>query len=245
MLIRSCGSQETALEIYGTLTGMALPFLFFPATIVNSLSVMLLPAISSSYKQKKMVQIQSTISKSIHYCIVIGIFSTFAFLIYGNALGEIIFNSTEAGHYVYRFSILCPFMYVSQTVSSILNGFGNTRQTLYHNLLGVGIRIAFILTAIPSMGIEGYLYGLLTGYSIQIILNLLYIFRITSFPFSVEKTLLLPSALALAGGWGSRQVYLFLSAHCSFHPFLLLAISGTTYFVFFASTQIFMEQTSF
>ena len=135
-------------------------------------------------------------------------------------------------------------MYVSQTVSSILNGFGNTRQTLYHNLLGVGIRIAFILTAIPSMGIEGYLYGLLTGYSIQIILNLLYIFRITSFPFSVEKTLLLPSALALAGGWGSRQVYLFLSAHCSFHPFLLLAISGTTYFVFFASAQIFMEQTS-
>ena len=34
-------SHSQALETYGTLTGMALPFLFFPATIVNSLSVML------------------------------------------------------------------------------------------------------------------------------------------------------------------------------------------------------------
>ena len=223
---------------------MALPFLFFPATIVNSLSVMLLPAISSSFKQKKMIQIQSTISKSIHYCVVIGIFSTFAFLIYGNALGEIIFHSTQAGHYVYQFAILCPFMYISQTISSILNGFGNTRQTLYHNLIGVGIRIAFILTTIPSLGIAGYLYGLLAGYGVQIILNLLYIFRITSFPFSVEKTLLLPSALALAGSWGSRQLYQFLFIHYSFHPILMLAMSGIAYFLFFTASQIVMEQLS-
>lgn len=244
MLVRCCGDQTSALETYGTLTGMALPFLFFPATIVNSLSVMLLPAISSSYKQKKMIQIQSTISKSIHYCIVIGIFSTFAFLIYGNALGEIIFHSTQAGHYVYQFAILCPFMYVSQTISSILNGFGNTKQTLYHNLIGIGIRITFILTTIPSMGITGYLYGLLVGYTVQIILNLIYIFRITTFQFSVEKTLLLPSALALAGSWGSRQLYQFLFLHCSFHPIIILALSGISYFLFFTTSQIFMERLS-
>ena len=244
MLIRSCGNQTTALEIYGTLTGMALPFLFFPATVVNSLSVMLLPAISSSYKQKKMAQIQGTISKSIHYCIVIGIFSTFAFLIFGNALGELIFHSTEAGHYVYQFAILCPFMYVSQTISSILNGFGNTRQTLYHNLISVGIRIAFILTAIPSIGITGYLYGLLAGYIVQIILNLLYILRITTFSFSVEKTFLFPSALALIGSLGSRQLYQLLSVQWDFHPIILLAVSGIVYFIFFTTCQIFMEQLS-
>ena len=192
MLISYVGSQTRALECYGTLTGMALPFLFFPATIVNSLSVMLLPAISFSYKQKKMMQIRSTISKSLHYCIIIGIFSTFGFLIYGNTLGNIVFGSEEAGHYVYMFAILCPFMYVAQTISSILNGFGNTKQTLYHNLLGMGMRILFILTTIPSFGIRGYLYGLLAGYTVQILLDLFCIFKVTTFPFSVEKTLLLP-----------------------------------------------------
>ena len=104
-------SHSQALETYGTLTGMALPFLFFPATIVNSLSVMLMPAISSAYDQKQHRQMENTISVSLHFCLLIGIFSTFAFLIYGTVLGETIFHSKEAGQYVYLFSVLCPFMY--------------------------------------------------------------------------------------------------------------------------------------
>ena len=235
------GSQEKALEIYGTLTGMALPFLFFPATITNSLAVMLLPAISSSYKQKEMAQIKYTISKSLHYCIVIGIFSSFAFLIYGNALGETIFHSSQAGHFVYLFAILCPFMYVAQTISSILNGFGRTKSTLYHNLLGVGIRIFFILCMIPIFGIRGYLYGLLTGYSVQILLDLIALIKITSFPFSVEKTLLLPAALALLGGWVSERLYLWLSGQFSFPPVYILAIAGIFYCLLFTVSQLFFE----
>ena len=185
-------SHSQALETYGTLTGMALPFLFFPATIVNSLSVMLMPAISSAYDQKQHRQMENTISASLHFCLLIGIFSTFAFLIYGTVLGETIFHSKEAGQYVYLFSVLCPFMYAAQTTSSILNGFGKTKQTLYHNLLGVGIRIFFILLLIPSKGIPGYLIGLLAGYSLQLLLNLFCIYQIVPFYFSAEKTLLFP-----------------------------------------------------
>ena len=244
MLVSYLGSQTRALECYGTLTGMALPFLFFPATIVNSLSVMLLPAISYSYKQKKMMQIRSTISKSLHYCIIIGIFSTFGFLIYGNTLGNIVFGSEVAGHYVYMFAILCPFMYTAQTISSILNGFGSTRQTLYHNLLGMGMRILFILTMIPSFGIQGYLYGLLAGYSVQILLDLFCIFKVTSFPFSVEKTLLLPAALALAGSWLSDRLYHHLLLTGGLHPFLMLVISGLFYCAFFLTLQLTVEHCS-
>lgn len=60
-------SHSQALETYGTLTGMALPFLFFPATIINSLSVMLMPAISSAYDQKQHRQMENTISASLHF----------------------------------------------------------------------------------------------------------------------------------------------------------------------------------
>ncbi|HIW58410.1 MAG TPA: polysaccharide biosynthesis protein [Candidatus Anaerobutyricum avicola] len=244
MLVSYLGSQTRALECYGTLTGMALPFLFFPATIVNSLSVMLLPAISFSYKQKKMMQIRSTIAKSLHYCIIIGIFSTFGFLIYGNILGNLVFGSEEAGHYVYLFAILCPFMYAAQTLSSILNGFGSTRQTLYHNLLGMAMRIFFILTMIPSCGIRGYLYGLLAGYIVQILLDLFCILKITTFPFSVEKTLLLPAALSLAGGWLSEHLYQYLLLSGGLHPFWMLIICGLFYCAFFMSIQCLVERFS-
>lgn len=231
-------SHTQALETYGTLTGMALPFLFFPATIINSLSVMLMPAISSAYDQKQHRQMENTISSSLHFCILIGIFSTFAFLIYGTVLGETIFHSTEAGQYVYTFSILCPFMYAAQTTSSILNGFGKTKQTLYHNLLGVGIRILFILLLIPTKGIPGYLIGLLAGYSLQFFLNLFQIYRTVPFTFSAEKTLLYPVITAILSGFFSRECWKAASSLLPFSSFYILAGSGCLYFLLFALFQI-------
>ena len=234
-------SHSQALETYGTLTGMALPFLFFPATIVNSLSVMLMPAISSAYDQKQHRQMENTISASLHFCLLIGIFSTFAFLIYGTVLGETIFHSKEAGQYVYLFSVLCPFMYAAQTTSSILNGFGKTKQTLYHNLLGVGIRIFFILLLIPSKGIPGYLIGLLAGYSLQLLLNLFRIYQIVPFYFSAEKTLLFPVITAIGGGILSKKFWGIASAALPLSSFYILVISGFLYFLFFTLCQIFRE----
>lgn len=231
-------SHTQALETYGILTGMALPFLFFPATIINSLSVMLMPAISSAYDQKQHRQMENTISASLHFCILIGIFSTFAFLIYGTVLGETIFHSTEAGQYVYSFSILCPFMYAAQTTSSILNGFGKTKQTLYHNLLGVGVRILFILLLIPTKGIPGYLIGLLAGYSLQLFLNLFQIYRTVPFTFSAEKTLLYPVITAIFSGFFSRECWKTASSVLPFSSFYILAGSGCLYFLLFALFQI-------
>ena len=234
-------SHTHALETYGTLTGMALPFLFFPATIVNSLSVMLMPAISSAYDQKQHRQMESTISTSLHFCILIGIFSTFAFLIYGTILGETIFHSKEAGEYVHSFSLLCPFMYTAQTTSSILNGFGKTKQTLYHNLLGVGIRIFFILLLIPSKGISGYLFGLLAGYSLQLLLNLYQIYRTVPFSFFTEKTILYPTITAILSGFLSKKFWETASVSWQIPSFYILAVSGCLYFILFILLQLLRE----
>jgi stage V sporulation protein B len=136
-------------------------------------------------------------------------------------------------------------MYMAQTTSSILNGFGCTKKTLYHNLLGVSIRILFILAVIPILGIQGYLYGLLAGYILQITLDMICLLQITSFTFSVENTLLLPTALALAGGWISQQFYQFLTLHLSVSPIFLLAAAGLFYCIIIASSQIFVEKLSY
>ena len=41
-------SQNESISIYGILTGMALPFILFPAALTNSLSIMLLPEVSGA-----------------------------------------------------------------------------------------------------------------------------------------------------------------------------------------------------
>ena len=132
-------------------------------------------------------------------------------------------------------------MYAAQTTSSILNGFGKTKQTLYHNLLGVGIRIFFILLLIPSKGIPGYLIGLLAGYSLQFLLNLFCIYQIVPFYFSAEKTLLFPVITAIGGGILSKKFWGIASAALPLSSFYILVISGFLYFLFFTLCQIFRE----
>ena len=48
MLYRFYGNRYRSVEIYGILSGMALPFIMFPSTITNALSLMLLPKISAA-----------------------------------------------------------------------------------------------------------------------------------------------------------------------------------------------------
>ena len=58
-------------------------------------------------------------------------------------------------------------MYLSTTLHSILNGLGKTTSTFFLNVMGLGIRIGFVLFVIPLAGIKGYLWGLLFSQAVM------------------------------------------------------------------------------
>ena len=65
MLLLYFEDLHLAMEEYGQLTGMALPFLQFPATITNSLALILLPIVSkeaSALIQQLLIAMQNKIS---------------------------------------------------------------------------------------------------------------------------------------------------------------------------------------
>ena len=86
-------SSEESFSIYGILTGMSLPFLMFPSTITNSLSVLLLPAVAQAQSSGNKQQIGRTCSVTIYFCLLIGLFSTTIFLVLGNSLGIFFFHN--------------------------------------------------------------------------------------------------------------------------------------------------------
>lgn len=92
---------------------------------------------------------------------MMGIMSTFLFLFYGAKLGGIIFNEPSVENFVEVLAWLCPFYYLTTTLSSILNGLGRTTLTCIHTITGILLRIAFLVLLVPKLGITGYLFGLL------------------------------------------------------------------------------------
>ena len=166
-------TNSSALSIYGVLTGMAMPFLFFPSTLTNSAAVMLLPAVSRAQSNEQNHTIHHASNLSIRFCLWLGIFCTGVFLLFGKDMGSLIFHSELAGSYITILCWLCPFLYLTTTTASILNGIGHTTTVFFQNMVSVTIRLAFVVFLIPRFGIIAYLWGVLFSEFILAVLHLI------------------------------------------------------------------------
>lgn len=154
-------SSSEALSVYGILTGMALPMVLFPSVLTNSVSVMLLPLIAEAQEKQERRYIINAVRKTCFYSLLLGFLCTAFFLICGKWIGSVLFSNELAGTFIVILGWICPFLYLSTTLHSILNGLGKTTSTFFLNILGLSIRIAFVLFIIPLAGIKGYLWGTL------------------------------------------------------------------------------------
>ena len=162
--LRSFGySSEDALSIYGILTGMVFSTIMFPAVLSNSLSAMLLPEIAKAQAEKKEQQIAHLIRKTIESSLVLGFLCTLLFLLGGSYIGVFLFGNHLAGIYIRTLSWISPFLFLSGTLCSILHGFGKPKTVLALNIIGSCIRIFCIFYFVPTIGIRGYLWGMLAS----------------------------------------------------------------------------------
>ena len=85
------------------------------------------------------------------------------------------------GTFIRTLGWICPFLYLGVTLSSILHGLGYPGITFVLNLIACGIRILFVLFALPVYGIRGYLCGLLISQAVMALLSIGILLRQTHF----------------------------------------------------------------
>lgn len=161
----------TALSVYGVLTGMAMPFIFFPNALTSSVAILLLPVISESYALGDMAAVKRATARTVKYCGLMGLFCMLVFVLFGRWAGTALFDSPLAGYFITTLGFICPFLYLDTTLSSILQGLGMSGHIFLMNVVCLLIRLAFVFLAVPRFGITGYLWGLLSS---QLALMVLY-----------------------------------------------------------------------
>lgn len=152
-----------ALSVYGILTGMVFSTIMFPCVLSNSLSVMLLPAISEASSHNQQDFIKKAVRRITQSCVILGLLCTLGFLLYGNWIGIHLFHNALAGVYVRTLCWICPFLFLSSTLCSVLHGLGKPTITMLINLSGALLRIGFIWIGIPLIGLTAYLWGMLAS----------------------------------------------------------------------------------
>lgn len=192
MLCRYGYTNNDALAIFGILTGIVLPFILFPGTITNSLSVLLLPAISRAAGNEEYHSVRQTTNVAIRYSILLGVLTSSLFLNFGQQIGVLIFQSENSGKLLTALSFLCPFLYVSTTLTSVINGLGKTGVTFLHTILGLCLRIVFLVVITPAQGIYGYLLGMTLSQILICILNGIYLVRKNGIHFQLMNHFVWP-----------------------------------------------------
>lgn len=172
-MLRAYGyDTATALSVYGVLTGMVLPLIYFPNALTGSVAVLLLPVISENHALGNHRMVRQATVKTVKYCALLGICCMGGFVFFGNLAGRALFDSPLAGYFITTLGFLCPFLYLDTTLSSILQGLGKAGQIFFMNVVCLLLRLAFVFFAVPRFGIRGYLWGLLAS---QLALGLLYL----------------------------------------------------------------------
>ena len=156
--------HATALSVYGVLTGMAFPLIFFPNAVTGSIAVLLLPLISEESARGNTKEVRKLTIKTIQYCSILGFLCMFAFLFFGKSLGNLLFESKLAGLFITALSY--------STLSAILQGLGKVIILFVVNILSLLLRLLFIYLFVPRIGIQGYMWGLLAG---QIFTTIIYL----------------------------------------------------------------------
>lgn len=177
-LMNSGLSSPDALSVYGVFSGMAFPLIMFPSALTAAVSSLLLPSVSEAQILGNNKRIRRLICITSAFCFALGVGCMMFFWIFADLLGRYLFASPVAASQIRALSFVCPFLYMSGALCSILHGLGKTGITFLFNLSSILFRLLFVFLAVPTFGFSGYLYGILFS---QILFDLLIVLALKKY----------------------------------------------------------------
>ena len=160
-LIAAGFSSNQALSAFGAAVGQAIPLLFIPTTLIGSFTLVLIPEISENYYKKKNFYLKRDIEKSIKFATFVSCLFIPVFMVCGEEIGVIVFDSYECGKYLSASAFLMLFMSLSNLTTSMLNSIGLEKRTLVYFI----ISSVFMLISIWFLPFVLGVYSLLVGFT--------------------------------------------------------------------------------
>lgn len=145
------------ISLFGMIKGMALPILFFPSTLLNALSTLLIPEISEAAVRSRKGVVQSITYRIIKITGLVSIIFSALFLVCGRRLGVLIYGSEDVGFLLCALSPIVPFMYLDAISDGILKGLDQQKFTFHTSVGDSAIRIVLILLLLKRFGIYSFL----------------------------------------------------------------------------------------
>ena len=165
-------TQSQSLSLFGIATGMTLPLLFIPMTIIGSLSYALVPDLSSALAQKDSNYISSRTTTSLVFSLFIAFFIVPIFMGAGENIGSFFFDNSYSGILLSSSAWIIIPMCLTNISSSILNAVGLEIKSFKNYIIGSILMLLCIWFLPKYVGINALTYAMGTCFTISSILNI-------------------------------------------------------------------------
>lgn len=156
-------SSVNSLALFGSLTGMTLPLIQFPSSVLIAISSTLMPAISSAAASGRKNSVEKAVEKSLSFTSAMSFFAFGFFFVFSKEICQIIYHRPELGNLLKKLAFLCPLIYTNITLNGILNGIGKHTFIFLNSLAASFINITAIYFLIPQIGMEAYIISSAAG----------------------------------------------------------------------------------
>ncbi len=171
-LVLSGLSSQDALSRFGELSGMSIPLISIPSTVIGSIALVLVPELSDNFYRHNDVTLKNNIEKAIKFSVFIACLIIPSFIALGKDLGILLFSNENAGIYVSRACIIMFPMSITLITTSMLNSLNLEKKTLFYYLIGASVLLLCIYFLPRFIGVYSLVLGLLLSYVITSVFNL-------------------------------------------------------------------------
>lgn len=221
MLLINIGyTSSQAISEYGILMGMTFPILFAPLSVVGSLSMVLVPKISTLKVSNKYDEIALNIDNSFNASLFLSMLLIPLFISCGDLIGVVLFDNLQAGIYLQLSAVSILPIVLSNITSSVMNALSLETKSFVNYLIGSTVLFVGLFLLTPIIGINSIIVSFFLSMSATALLNfrtikkevpnLSYKILLNLFKYAI---ILVPTSLI--GHFVSNILYHFLPAFIS------------------------------
>lgn len=190
--------NSAALAAYGSLHGMALPVVLYPAAILSSFSSLLIPEVTAQQAVDNKREIRYIAGRVYQMTLLFSIGVAGVLLGLSSELGEVLYHSKEVAAFIGMLAPLVPIMYLDTATDAMLKGLGQQVYSMNVNILDALISVIAVAILVPRMGILGCVVTIYITELLNAALSIVRLLSITGFSPSLSALILRP-LLAVVG----------------------------------------------
>ncbi len=184
-------SVNEATELFGYLTGMAVPLVNLSCIITASMAMSIVPAISEARALKDLKRVYNQTAASVRISNFVCFPAFVIVFVLATPIASLIYNAPGAGPAVMISAVSIILLGLHQVSTGILQGLGHPTIPMVNMILAAVAKVIlnWELTAIPWLGIMGAAWATAADMGVAAIINLIFIYKFIGYRMEIPQLL--------------------------------------------------------